>query len=74
MSLRLTIILNRWDSFAFLLTFRRGAAMPDQTTAVGMERKLAAIFNVDVVGYRPEDRKVHWALNLLVREARLTNL
>jgi hypothetical protein len=25
--------------------------MPDQTTAVGMERKLGAIFSTDVAGY-----------------------
>jgi adenylate cyclase len=25
--------------------------MPDQTSAVGMERKLAAIFSMDVAGY-----------------------
>ncbi len=25
--------------------------MPDQTTSVGMERKLAAIFSTDVAGY-----------------------
>src|SRR5215212_8025135 len=28
-----------------------GAAMPTQTNAVGMERKLAAIFSTDVAGY-----------------------
>src|SRR5262245_46041401 len=28
-----------------------GAALPDQTPAVGMERKLAAIFSTDVAGY-----------------------
>src|SRR5215208_3214711 len=28
-----------------------GRAMPDQTPAVGMERKLAAIFSTDVAGY-----------------------
>src|SRR5215470_3946041 len=28
-----------------------GAALPDQTPTVGMERKLAAIFSTDVVGY-----------------------
>src|SRR5581483_9211894 len=28
-----------------------GAALPDQTSTVGMERKLAAIFSTDVAGY-----------------------
>src|ERR1700741_3936352 len=28
-----------------------GAAMPEQTPTVGMERKLAAIFSTDVAGY-----------------------
>jgi class 3 adenylate cyclase len=33
------------------MTVQEGAAMPDQTPAVGMERKLAAIFSTDVAGY-----------------------
>src|SRR5215468_10193938 len=34
-----------------MITVRRGAAMPDETTSVGMERKLAAILSTDVAGY-----------------------
>src|SRR5437773_3251966 len=34
-----------------MITGERGGAMPEQTPAVGMERKLAAIFSTDVAGY-----------------------
>ncbi len=46
--------------------------MPDQTPSVGMERKLAAIFSTDVVGYdrfirEDEEATLHISIALLSR-------
>jgi hypothetical protein len=54
LSFRTPVILSFFAPLCFCMGANLrsgGTALPDQTPAVGMERKLAAIFSTDVAGY-----------------------